>query len=92
MATAQPAQPAPTLRCIQRPTGEWFTTAPANAPGKDTPDATDLWTEAEARARLGELGHSTGQIDRLIAEARERPEVSGDIADWPEPPPAPVDR
>jgi hypothetical protein len=92
MPTAQPAKPVPNVRCIQRPTGEWFTMAPTNAPGKDTPDATELWTEAETRDRLAELGHAREAIDEILRRARETPEVSGDIAEWPEPPPAPVDR
>ena len=91
MSTPQPAQPTPKLRCIQRPTGEWFTLAPGNAPGKDTPDATELWTETEARERLADLGHPAQVISDALTRARENPEVSGDIAEWPEPPP-PVDR
>ena len=70
------------VRCIQRPTGEWFTFAPANAPGKDTPDAPDLFTEAEARDRLRELGFAEPLIDQSLAWARKHAEVSGDSPDW----------
>ena len=77
------------VRCIQRPTGEWFTFAPGNAAGKDTPDAPDLCTEAEARAKLSELGYPPKIVDQTIAWARKRPEISGDSPDWHvEPPPA----
>jgi hypothetical protein len=91
MPTAPSARPAPNLRCIQRPTGEWFTMAAGNAPGKDTPDATELWTEAEARERLADMGHAAQAISDALRLARENPEVSGDIAEWPEPPP-PIER
>jgi hypothetical protein len=70
------------LRCIQRPTGEWFTFATGNPPGRDTPDASDLLTEAEARARLAEHGLVQDAADAAITGARERAEVSGDIVDW----------
>jgi hypothetical protein len=92
MSTPQPAMPTPNLRCIQRPTGEWFTLASGNAPGKDTPDATELWTESEARAQLADRGYPAQVISQALARARETPEVSGDIANWPEPPPTAVDR
>ena len=70
------------VRCIQRPTGEWFTFAPANAPGKDTPDAPDLFTEAEARDRLRELGFAEPLVDQSLAWARKHAEVSGGSPDW----------
>ena len=70
------------VRCIQRPTGEWFTFAPANAPGKDTPDAPDLFTEAEARDRLRELGFAEPIVDQSLAWARKHAEVSGGSPDW----------
>src|SRR5215217_3554369 len=69
---------APSLRCIQRPTGEWFTFAPGNAPGKDTPDATDLLTELQARDQLRGRGVSDAEADAQIAAARAIPEISGD--------------
>jgi hypothetical protein len=78
-------QPVPRLRCIQRPTGEWFTIAAGNAPGKDTPDATDLWTEDEARTRLRALGVSPADIDEHLTTARAHPEVSGDELPLPDP-------
>jgi hypothetical protein len=87
VADAAPTSTAQPLRCLQRPTGEWFTVATANAPGRDTPDATELWTEAEARDQLAARGYEPEAISRAIAEARERCEVSGDIADWPSPRP-----
>ena len=81
-----PAAPAPAaLRCIQRPTGEWFTFAAGNAPGKDTPDATDLLTEAEARGQLRSRGVSDAEADARIAAARANPEVSGDELPLPDP-------
>jgi hypothetical protein len=76
----------PTLRCIQRPTGEWFTFAPDNPPGRDTPDAADLLTESEARAGLHERGVAPDAADAALAAARAQAEVSGDIADWNVPP------
>jgi hypothetical protein len=79
--------PAPAaIRCIQRPTGEWFTFATGNAPGKDTPDATELLTEAEARARLTALGVSAVEVDERLAAARATPEISGDELPLPDPP------
>ena len=81
-----PAAPAPAaLRCIQRPTGEWFTFAPGNAPGKDTPDATDLLTESETRSQLRNRGVVDGEADAPIAAARANPEVSGDELPLPDP-------
>lgn len=77
---------APPLRCIQRPTGEWFTFAAANAPGKDTPDATDLLTEAEARQRLAAGGLDAAGIEVQLAEARANPEITGDELPLPDPP------
>lgn len=88
-----PEGPAPTpapagtaLRCIQRPTGEWFTFATANAPGKDTPDATELLTEAQARDRLSATGVLSSEIDARLAAARANCEVSGDELPLPDPP------
>jgi len=81
-----PAAPAPAaLRCIQRPTGEWFTFATGNAPGKDTPDATDLLTESETRSQLRNRGVLDGEADAQIAAARADPEVSGDELPLPDP-------
>ena len=81
-----PAAPAPAaLRCIQRPTGEWFTFATGNARGKDTPDATDLLTEAETRGQLRGRGVSDADADAQIAAARANPEVSGDELPLPDP-------
>jgi hypothetical protein len=81
-----PAAPAPlALRCIQRPTGEWFTFAAGNAPGKDTPDATDLLTVAETRAHLRDRGVPDADADAQIAAARAHPEVSGDELPLPDP-------
>ena len=85
-----PAAPAPTpapatLRCIQRPTGEWFTFAAANPRGKDTPDATELFTEAGARERLQSLSLPTSAIDARIAAARANAEVSGEELPLPDP-------
>ena len=81
-----PAAPAvPALRCIQRPTGEWFTFATGNAPGKDTPDATDLLTEAQTREQLRGHGVVDAEADRQIAAARAHPEVSGDELPLPDP-------
>ena len=65
-----PAAPAPAaIRCIQRPTGEWFTFAPGNAPGRDTPDAIDLLTEAETRERSAPVGYRT---PKSTPESRRR--------------------
>jgi hypothetical protein len=75
------------VRCIQRPTGEWFTFAPGNAPGKDTPEAPDLYTEAEARERLRDLGFAPQLVEQSLAWARKHAEVSGDSPDWNTPPP-----
>ena len=81
-----PAAPAPTaIRCIQRPTGEWFTFAPGNAPGRDTPDATELLTEAETRDELRSRGVPDAEADARIAWARANPEVSGDELPLPDP-------
>jgi hypothetical protein len=81
-----PAAPAPpALRCIQRPTGEWFTFATGNARGKDTPDATDLLTEAETREQLRGHGVPDADASRQIAAARANPEVSGDELPLPDP-------
>ena len=80
MPTAESA-----LRCIQRPTGEWFTFAVGNAPGKDTPDATDLLTEAEARERLRAAGLDASAIDARLTAARATAEVSGDELPLPDP-------
>ena len=78
--------PAPTaVRCIQRPTGEWFTFAAGNAPGKDTPDALDLLTEAQARERLQAAGQSSAEVDARLAAARATAEVSGDELPLPDP-------
>ena len=74
------------LRCIQRPTGEWFTFAVGNPPGRDTPDAVDLLTEAEARARLRDRGVPESAIEDTLASARATAEVSGDVVDWNAPP------
>jgi hypothetical protein len=76
---------APPLRCIQRPTGEWFTFAVGNASGKDTPDASDLLTESEARQRLAAVGLDPAGIDARLAEARATPEISGDELPLPDP-------
>lgn len=84
MPTAAAPAP-PTVRCIQRPTGEWFTLATRNAPGKDTPDATDLLTESEARERLTALGMAPEQVDANLAAARSKAEVSGDELPLPDP-------
>jgi hypothetical protein len=80
MPTAESA-----LRCIQRPTGEWFTFAAGNAPGKDTPDATDLLTEAQARERLQAAGLAPDDVDSRLAAARATAEVSGDELLLPDP-------
>jgi hypothetical protein len=88
MAETMPSAAAPvppTVRCIQRPTGEWFTFAAANAPGKDTPDATDLHTEAEIREQLRALGMSEPDADARIEAARTNAEVSGDELPLPDP-------
>jgi hypothetical protein len=85
-AMPTPTAPAPApLRCIQRPTGEWFTFAAGNAPGKDTPDATDLLTEAQTRDQLRGRGVPDAEADGLIAAARATPEVSGDELPLPDP-------
>ena len=81
-----PAAPAPApLRCIQRPTGEWFTFAIGNAVGRDTPDAVDLLTEAEAREAFRAQGVSDTEAEARIAAARATPEVSGDELPLPDP-------
>ncbi len=80
MPTAESA-----LRCLQRPTGEWFTFAAGNAPGKDTPDATELLTEAEARAGLQAAGLSPAEVEARLAAARAKPEVGGDELPLPDP-------
>jgi hypothetical protein len=87
VASAAPSEALPPLRCIQRPTGEWFTLAAGNAPGRDTPDATELWTEAEARERLADRGVAPDAVETMLAQARATAEVTGDIADWPSPVP-----
>jgi hypothetical protein len=79
------ASSAPPLRCIQRPTGEWFTFAVGNAIGKDTPDATELLTETEARERLESAGLTATQIDARLTAARATPEISGDELPLPDP-------
>jgi len=80
------AAPAPAaVRCIQRPTGEWFTFATANARGKDTPDATDLKTEAEIREQLRAMGIPEPDADARIEAARANAEVSGDELPLPDP-------
>lgn len=76
---------APPLRCIQRPTGEWFTFAAGNAAGKDTPDATDLLTEGEARQRLAAAGLAPAEIEARLAQARANPEITGDELLLPDP-------
>jgi hypothetical protein len=70
-ATAQPR-----FRCIQRPTGEWFTFAP-NEPGSELPDAAELYTEHEARRRLADLGFKPAIVDQTLAFARAHAEISG---------------
>jgi hypothetical protein len=80
MPTAESA-----VRCIQRPTGEWFTFATGNAPGKDTPDATELLTEAEAREQLQAAGVPSAEIGARLAAARAKAEVSGDELPLPDP-------
>lgn len=82
---AAQAASAPPLRCIQRPTGEWFTFAAGNAPGKDTPDATDILTETEVRTRLEATGLSPSEIDARLTAARANPEISGDELLLPDP-------
>jgi hypothetical protein len=93
-AMPTPAAPAPTpaptpatatLRCIQRPTGEWFTFAAGNAPGKDTPDATELLTEAQARDRLQALSLAAPAVEARIVAARANAEVTGDELPLPDP-------
>ena len=84
LPTGAAAGAAP-LRCIQRPTGEWFTFAVGNATGKDTPDATDLLTEHEARQRLEAAGVSPSGIDTQLTMARANPEISGDELALPDP-------
>jgi hypothetical protein len=81
-----PAAPAPpAIRCIQRPTGEWFTFAQGNAVGRDTPDATELLTEAETRKAFRTRGIPDSEADARIAAARANPEVSGDELPLPDP-------
>jgi hypothetical protein len=87
VTSATPSDVLAPLRCIQRPTGEWFTLAAGNAPGRDTPDATELWTDAEARERLAARGLAPDAIEAQLARARANAEVTGDIADWPPPVP-----
>jgi hypothetical protein len=85
-AMPTPAAPAPgPIRCIQRPTGEWFTFAAGNAPGKDTPDALDLLTEAQTRDQLRARGVADAEADAQIAAARRTPEISGDELPLPDP-------
>jgi hypothetical protein len=85
-AMPTPAAPGPAaLRCIQRPTGEWFTFASGNAPGKDTPDATELLTESETRRQLSARGVPDAEVDAVLAAARATPEVSGDELPLPDP-------
>ena len=84
-ARAGNAATPPQFRCLQRPTGEWFTFAPAE-PGTELPDATDLLTEAEARRRLEELGFTSAIVEQTLAYARAHAEVSGDETVVPEPP------
>jgi hypothetical protein len=85
-AMPTPATPPPAaIRCIQRPTGEWFTFAIGNAPGKDTPDATDLLTESQTREQLRARGVPDAEADARIAAARATPEVSGDELPLPDP-------
>ena len=67
----------PRFRCLQRPTGEWFTFAPGE-PGSALPDATALFTESEARQRLSELGFKPDVVEQTLAYARAHAEVSGD--------------
>jgi hypothetical protein len=67
----------PRFRCLQRPTGEWFTFAPG-APGTDVPDATELLTAAEARRRLEDLGFKAPIVEQTLAYARAHAEVSAD--------------
>jgi len=81
-----PAAPAPAaIRCIQRPTGEWFTFATGNAPGRDTPDATDLLTEAEARVAFRTHELPDAEADARIAWARANAEVTGEELPLPDP-------
>ena len=81
-----PAAPAPAaVRCIQRPTGEWFTFASGNAQGRDTPDATDLLTEAQTWDRLRTRGVPDVEAAAQIAWARANAEVSGDELPLPDP-------
>lgn len=81
-----PAAPAPlAIRCIQRPTGEWFTFAMGNAPGRDTPDARDLLTEAETREQLRARGMTDAEAGERIEAARANPEVTGDELPLPDP-------
>lgn len=83
MPTPTPARPVqagtpasqPRFRCIQRPTGEWFTFAP-NAPGAELPDATELHTEIEVRRRLTDLGFKPALVEQTLAYARAHAEVS----------------
>jgi hypothetical protein len=73
---AGPAAP-PRFRCLQRPTGEWFTFAPG-APGSELPDATALFTETEARRHLADLGFTPPLVEQTLAWARAHAEVSSD--------------
>jgi len=84
MPTSAASAPS-AVRCIQRPTGEWFTFATGNAPGRDTPDATDLLTEAETREQLRARGTTDTEAEAQIAWARANPEVSGDELPLPDP-------
>lgn len=87
MPTPTPASPVPAgsavapprFRCLQRPTGEWFTFAPGE-PGSPLPDATELFTEDEARHRLADLGFKPAVIEQTLAYARAHAEVSVDDA------------
>jgi len=81
-----PAAPAPAaIRCIQRPTGEWFTFSAGNAPGRDTPDAIDLLTEAETRVAFRAHGLPDAEADARIAWARANAEVTGEELPLPDP-------
>jgi hypothetical protein len=67
----------PCFRCLQRPTGEWFTFAPGG-PGSNLPDATALFTELEARRRLADLGFKRAIVEQTLAYARAHAEISAD--------------
>jgi len=67
----------PHFRCLQRPTGEWFTFAP-NEPGAELPDATELYTEIEVRRRLSDLGFTPAIVEQTLAYARAHAEISSD--------------